>query len=624
MRLRLTFLLFALNAALLGAIFYFDKVRSTEDLLDQSSRLVLNPDFALDLDRLTIESHNTPDPWTLEQSASQWEVVSPFKWKANPYAVEQLLFQLQRLSWESRFPVSGLDDSTQSLESYQLHDPPIRLTLQSGSTRIVLPLGAPTGVGNRLYMMSPDGDYVYVVPRGVLDSLQHDLEAFLDRRVFDLAVEEARALQIQDRAASSVRVRLERNQDRWRFVSPIETAADPDRVEAFLRDWQALEVEDFLEADASSENLSGNSIRLTLEGTGARETLILRPPDDSGEAPDHFLGRREAWPTLFRIRADRVDELRSVQEDLREKRVLAQTSKDWSSLEIQFGDLGLTLQKLENGTWQVLYTDNDGQLNSLPADETAISRIDQLLSTLEAQRFLTDAPSESDLERFGLNSPQRRVIIRRENNPDVTFLVGGLHPDESETLLYARTDQSDSVFLIRPHVLPSLSLDPYFYRERTIRALPEAAVVLDLELIHRESGLPVPFPEEDPENETRPGPRETLADFMKNIRVERFISEPFAEPLPLDDEKRIEWPYLLEARIRYPSGSSEKTESFTLYLSERLGGTTQYLGDPETGLVGTLPVSIIESLYDQLATFPETPSEIPSEPIESDLAPESD
>lgn len=621
MRLRLTFLLLALNAALLGAIFYFDQVRSSEDLIDQSSRLVLNPDFALDLDQISIESQHTDLPWILKQVDSQWEVVSPFKWKANPYSVEQLLFQLQRLSWESRFPVSSLEDSSQSLQSYQLQDPPIRLTLQRGSTSVLLPLGAPTGVGNRLYMMSPDSDFVYVVNRGLLDSLQRDLEAFLDRRVFDLAVEQARAIQIQDRAASSVRVRLERIQDQWRFVSPIETAADPDRVEAFLRDWQALEVADFLEAAAPSENLPGNSIRLTLEGTGARETLILRPPDDSS---DHYLARREAWPTVFRIQADRIDELRSVQEDLREKRVLAHASKDWSSLEIQFGDLGLTLQELENGTWQVLYMDNEGQLRSLPAGETAISRITQLLSTLEAQRFLTDAPSEADLERFGLNTPQRRLSIRRNGAPDVEFLVGGLYPEGNETLLYARTDQSDSIFLVRPYVLPSLSLDPYFYRERTIRKLPEDAEVLDLELIHRESGLPVPFPSDDPEDEADPGPRERLADFMKNVRVERFISKPFAEPLPLDGERSIEWPYLLEARIRYPSGSSEKTESFTLYLSERLGGTIQYLGDPASGLVGTLPPPVIEALYRQLATFPETPPPLPPDSLDAGLTPDSD
>lgn len=603
MRFKLTILLLALNAALLGLLFYFDKVQSTQNLLDESSRLIVNPDFIQDLERIEIKGSQSDQSWILERNADQWLVSSPFQWKANPFAVEQLVFQLRRLAWESRFPVSGLADSGQSLESYNLANPTLSLALQSGSHSLLLSLGAPTEIGNRLYLLSPDGDFVYVVPRGLLDSLQRDLEAFLDRRLFSISVEETRALQIQDRSASNIRVRLERTGDNWAFVSPIETDADEMRVKTLLTDWQGLEVEGF-EQSGEEVALNGNSIRLTLEGSSERQSITLMPVTEGEEAGMAYMARLEGFPTVFKVDAERVERLRSVQEDLREKRVLRRYSEDWSSLAIGFGELGLTLQRLENGSWQVLYTDQDKQLRSMPAATEAVEGMRDLLGTMEAVRFVTDAPSEADRVRFGLTEPQRLVEVRRGNQDSLEFRIGGLFSGEGETLFYASTDKSDSIFLVRPYVLSALSLDPFNYRERTIRKLPATARIPNLTLIHLHSGLPMPM--EDVNSPEANAVKAALRGFVENIRVERFSSRPFNDPLVLSDGKTIDWKYLLEASVQYPSNPGE-TETIRLYLSERLGGTTQYVGDPQSGLVGFLPIPLIEILDDFLAEYPDVP-----------------
>lgn len=617
MRFKLTILLIALNAALAGFIFYLDKSQSTRSLQDASSRLILNADFVQTLDQLEIISKGNPQPWILQKSDSSWTVASPVNWKANPFAVEQLLFQLRRLTWESRFPVSGLTSSGQTLASYNLEEPPIQLVLTSGTVSLTLSLGAPTEIGKRLYLMSPESEFIHVVPRGLLDSLNRDLEAFLDRRIFSLTGEETRAVQIQDRAASNVRVRLERQDQRWRFVSPIETPADPERVLSLLREWQGLEVMQFEPDQEIPLAMDGNSLRLTLEGLGEQETLILTPPPEEVEEGAYFLARREAFPAVFRVDPQLVADLRSAQENLREHRVLADTGATWTSLQLEFGTLGLTLQRLENGAWQVLYTDPGGQLRAMPASGEILSTLKSSLQDLEAERFITDAPSEADLVRFGLTEPQRRLTIRADSYPDIEFLVGGIFPDETQTLLYATTDQSDSVFLIRPYVLSVLSMDPYSYRERNIRALPESAGIREITLIHRVSGLPVDI---TTGAETDPGdaPAErALRSLIRSTRVERFLNKPFADPVNLGDGKDLTWPYFLEARIHFPSAPEDATEIIRLYLSERLGGTTQYVGDPVSGLVGTLSPELIEQLDTALAAFPEAPLLPPQEIDES-------
>jgi hypothetical protein len=610
MRFRLTFLLLALNAALLGAIFYFEKIDSTDSLLEQSQRLILDPDFVVGLDRIVITGNRTDHQWILQKSDGLWSVASPTEWKANPFAVEQLLFQLLRLSWESRFPVSGLSASGQSLASYQLDSPPIRLDLHNQQSRVSLLLGAPTEIGNRFYIMSPDGDYVHVVPRGLLDSLQRDLEAFLDRRIFTMPVEEVQAIQIQDRGAGSIRVRLERHNGEWRFVSPIQTLADSEEVESFLQTWLGQEVREFVAPGDSQPGLSGNAIRLTLQGFSSRETLILAPEPDEDDA-EGIYARREEWPAAFRLQAARVEALRTVQEDLREKRVLKQSSGNWNSLELQFGNRSLTLQRLEGGRWQVLFTDPEGQLQTLPADAGTIAGLDQLFASLEAVRFVTDAPSEADLQRFGLQDPQRRLRIRLTEGDRVEFLIGGLHPDAEQTLLYARTSESDSVFLVRPHVLATLSLDPLHYREKTLQSLSSETAIQQISLIHRSSGLAVPLPESATDDPGVSSPRSILEAYLREVRVERFLDQPFADPLVLDDTRKVEWPWFLEAKITRNGASTETSETLRFHISRRLGGTTQYLGDPSSGLVGTLPARVIEALDPLLARFPNPPPENP-------------
>jgi hypothetical protein len=625
MRFKLTILLIALNAALAGFIFYLDKSQSTRSLQDASSRLILNSDFVQGLDRLQIISKGTGQPWELSKSDTGWTVTSPINWKANPFAVEQLLFQLRRLAWESRFPVSELADSGQTLASYNLADPPIQLVLSTENVSLTLALGSPTEIGNRLYLMSPDSDFVHVVPRGLLDSLNRDLEAFLDRRIFNQSAEETRAIQIQDRAASNVRVRLERQEQRWRFVSPIETAADPERVRALLQEWQGLEVAQFEPDLEIPLAMDGSSIRLTLEGLGDRETLILTRPANEPDAGQFYLARKEAFPAVFRVNPELVAELRSVQENLRERRILANTGADWTSLKLEFGTLGLTLQQLENGAWQILYTDPDGQLRSLPASSETIADLQNTLQTLEAERFITDAPSEADRVRFGLTEPQRRLTIRAGNRRDLELLVGGLYPGEERTLLYATTNRSDSVFLIRPYILSVLSMDPFTYRERTIRSIPASASIPELVLIHRASGLPVDL-ETGESNAADPdlSPRAALRSIVRSTRVDRFLNKPFADPLLLDDEREITWAYLLEARVQFPSSPEDTTETVRLYLSERLGGTTQYIGDPVSGLVGTLPPALIEHLDPALADFPEPPVLPPEEPDQPETGDEGE
>ncbi|MEX0324798.1 MAG: DUF4340 domain-containing protein [Puniceicoccaceae bacterium] len=607
MRYKLTVLLIVLNLALFSLIFYIDRVQSTRSVFESTSRLILDRSFVQGIDKVRITSTASGTEWQLQQAGdNRWDVISPIHWKANPYAIQQLLFQLKGLSWESRFPVDDLASAGQSLESYNLAAPPLEIELSSGTNSVRLAIGAPTEIGNRLYMMAPDGKFILVISRGIMELLQREMDVFLDRRIFGLGMEESRVIQVQDRSASNVRVRLERDETGWNFVSPIEAAADPERVQAMIAEWQTIEAEGFEMMENPGLEMNSNAVQLTFEGLNERETLVLAPPAGVTGTPVYFLAKRDAYDAIFKVDAAEVDALRTAQEVLREKRMLNRHADDWTSLSIAFGDLTTTLQQLENGSWQVLNTDTSGALNAKTADPETIGKVKALLRNMEAVRFVSDAPSENDLVRYGLDDPQRTITLRKASGQSVVFNVGGISREDEGTLLYANTSQSASVFVVRPHLLADLPLDASYYWDRTLFTLPETADILDVQLVSRDSSEPVPLQE---------AAVATLTGYMRNVRVARFLDEPFSDPLQLGDSRTIDWTYALEATVDFGASPTLEVETLQFLVSSRLGGSTQYLARAETGEIGTLPAEVIEALDSALATFPDDPGGAPDEPV---------
>ena len=600
MRFKLTFLLIALNLALFGYLLYLNKAGSTRDQLGDEARLVLSPSFSARIDHFTVESNALKNDWELRRNEADWEVVEPLRWPANRYAVEQLLFQLKRLRWESRFSVASLEEAGRDLSAYGLGDPALTLRLRGGGEEKVLRLGDPTEIGARLYVLSHDKSKVQVVPRDLLDALRRDPNAFYDPRVFSLSFEETKALQIQDQVTGNVRIRLVRDEEGWKFVSPMETEADDERVRTLLDQWQSLETGELLDPEELPVGFSGGTLRLTLEGLNRRETLVLSGTD---EEDGRFFASRESYPAAFAIPESLVERLRRAQEELREKRFLLSLQDQWNSLEVRMNERSLTLQKLESGDWQVLYTTEEGNLRTLPAEEQIVAEINTLLGRAEASRFVTDAPSEDDLRRFGLEDPQRRILLRQPEKADVTLLVGGVHPEE--TLLYATTNTTGSVFLVRPQVLASFPLDPYYYRDRTFWTPSSGKSVQRVEMIHMAAGLDLlkKTSEED-------SLRGKIREWTRDLTVERHVPLSFSKPLQLDEDRRLEWKYRLVLHLA--NGSAEDApEPVSFLLTEPVGGGRQYIADPGTGEVGLLPPAIFRALSPVLAAFPKEPPSPP-------------
>ena len=610
MRYKFTILLIIINLSLFSLIFYVDKKAATIGAFERAKRLVFPPGFVEDSDRLEIEGQKLTHNWVLLRKMEQWMLDSPINWPANIYAVTRMLNQLKFLEWETRFSVSEIKKTGRSLADYGLEEPKLTLSLSHSGKEKTLKIGESTEIGNRLYILSPEEEEIYVVTRELLQSISVDLQDLRNQNIFDIPLFEVRSISIQITNPSNLKVRLARNDKNWVFESPIQTEADSQRVMNTINRLTRLKVINFQGTGPAQEILANPSFRITLEGNNRRQTVLVGEElTENGQKS--YQARMESNPTVFTLAAAPIHNLRDVQESLRDKSFVDINPSELTSIEIVMSNASVELQKLETGIWQVLQSNNTGDFSTWTADPQLLNEVISALHEMEAVQFISDAPSVADLEKYGFNNPQRQVILQTQNKS--TLLIGDLDP--KSRLLFAKMIDSPTIYKIKKDILHLLKTRALYYRLRVIEELPQGARVQRISLTDSVSGTVIFDKKIDPSSESwskvlKEYPEKkkkailALTDTMRKFEVKEYIRNTFSSRFKLGD-KEFSWRYHLNTEIHLPGGNEDRIQNRTFSFSERLGGTTQIGGSPDSYVIFTIKQNLIDSLFE--LTFDHTP-----------------
>ena len=614
MRTKITLFLLLLVATLALFIIYLEPEWDAERRSEENRLLVLGAEAA-EIDFLRITSAHGHDGPELEEINGDWELTKPVRWPANPFAVNRILSQLQFLERETSFSVGDIQSSGQTLADFGLEPPELVLTFRTAGTTRDLKIGRVTDIGNRLYMLSPEGDRIHVVNRSLLDSLNIGFENLRSNSVFSTPVFEIQSWNLQIRSAGNLRVRLTRRADDWIFETPILARADRAAVESTLSQIVDLKVKSFVAEEGGDPSLLGlvnPDLRLTLEGGGSRQAVLIGNPV-SGGGEHEFYAKKEDNATVFTVEIPFLDTLRTAQISLRERRLFSLEAERLQSIALyRNNEEAVTLQKLENGVWQVVARGIDQSLVTMPGDQDNIQKlVDSLLwvQALPETGFVSDAPSAVDLERFGLSVPLWKVEVRARPARPVdptssgapgpesvteTLLLGGFEGTETDHV-YAQMEGAPFVYLIRSDILRNLRTKPVDYRDRSLQNLPEGARITALHISHFGTAdvvfaAELASPEatwasslESLPAETRQA-AESLVGNLRNFRARKFLDAEFTPYVTLSGRQRP-WTYLLEATIALAGGPTSQTTPYRLYLAEVTGGTTLVAGIPDPGLL---------------------------------------
>jgi hypothetical protein len=595
MRIRLTIFLLLANLAVFYWIYQLERDPAPNDAPVTPSALVI--------DRIEISGPALAQPRVLELRGGNWQITSPIDWPANYFAVQRILTELQFIEPEVAFTLESIEKSGQTLADYGLEKPNLSIRYGSGDTMVGLLVGEPTRAGNRIYVLNKADNRVLVLNREFLQGLMVDMQDLRSQQVFDMPLFEIRelALRITGTGGISQRVSLVRDAKRWRFETPLPAPADSIRVESALTGLTSLKANRFFESTVEESGLTGSAIpiRITLEGSNRRQTLLVGNPVPNGSSSNPQLyARMDDNPTIFSVDAALFEPLRNPQETLRERQFLIFDPAKITSIDLGLDDFTMTLQKLETGQWQVIRKSQQGRIQPMPADTRQVDALLKGLRELTAVRFVNDAPSEADLERYGFREPQR-VVRLKGGDTERTLLIGLGRNDDQSFNYYAKLEQSPSIYQVLPPVLELVQVDPLHYRSRVLEQLPSGARIVSLKLTDTATqttllDIQSATDSADPWSAALAAlgseeKQKAAAQLLANVR--KFETAGYTA------NHDREWRYTLTAQIILPGGTDTQSESRVYRFTERLGGTRQIGWSEHKSVAFHCTQTLIDALF---------------------------
>ncbi len=643
MRLKLTLLLFFLNLVVFGLILVFEE--RGRDSGEGSRQNGLLGSVVLQAERLIISGPEM-EPRILEKSEDgrSWTLLNPSPWPANLFAVSRIFNQLQFLEEEVSFTIEEMTRSGQTLADYGLENPDLTLTLEIPDGETSLKIGSVTEMGNRLYLLGPREERIYVVDRRVLESVLVGLGELRNSRIFEIPVFEVRSLNMRITVPGDVTIRLVRVGENWAFEAPLAAPADPALVNTTIKELTGIEASRVFEpgeVDPALSGLGAPTRRVTLEGNGRRQTLLLgNEVTDGTSGEKRVFARLEDNPTIVTVPAGPFDDLFEAQQKLRDPTVFRIEPDQLNTIEVGHAGRQITLQRLESGGGQVLEIGPGGLVSTQPADPDIMHNLINGLERLEAREFVSDAPSASALsETFGLTDPQWTLNLTAAGTT-YRLRIGNLYRrEDQQLLLYAKRESSSSVYGLSQEILALLRIDPLHYRDRRLRVLPsgtritglkltdlrENAVLLDLEIDPRTESWASKLETQDLE----PRRREALLDLqqsLRNVRVAGYLRDEYTDQYLNEAERQVPWAFRLEVTLLLTGSESNQTTVEHYDLTERLSGNFIAAGSPEFDLLFQLNREMIQALEPFIFTGPlpgdyERPEPVPLEELDPALPP---
>ncbi|MBC9866306.1 MAG: DUF4340 domain-containing protein [Opitutae bacterium] len=601
MRKQLTLILILMNLVVLAVFYLFEKGIRVEDRFALEDNKIFHEE-AVNIDYIRISGDSIGPDRILKKTETQWDLTSPMEWQANIFAVSRILNQITFLEKETGFLVEELKDAERDLSNFGLDNPQLRLEFGKGAKRTAIAIGAPTEIGNRVYILSPDQKEIMVIKRGLYDSLLVDLGNLQSQSVFEIPLFELKTLSIQKSYPSPLRIRILKIDHQWRFETPIQTRADLAEVETVVNGLNNLAVHSFIDnpdPDPSIYNLTNPQMRLTLEAEDKRQSILIGAKYTEEGGDEYYYAKLSESDTVFTVPVRLFDEhLNNAQEILRERRFVPFDPNAISALEISRGNRALSLQKLETGVWQVFSREEDGSMVAHAADPAIVAAMVTSLQTLRAQIFVSDAPSKADLEVYGFTDPQR--VIQLQADRDIVLEVGDLVAGNPRHA-YAKLKSEPFIYEVDRSLLEEFHTRPLDYRARLVHREPTEARLVGLTIYEADADQVVygaALNEETPtwasiaeEFAVESAAREdllSLVDQARMIEAKSYIDEAFDS---------IEWKYRLDFQFERRGEAEVDSWTTSLWVSERFSGTRTIVGFRPQERVFYAPQRFIDAFF---------------------------
>lgn len=414
---------------LLGYVLLFERSSATSKELDERKGRVLVSFVRDKVERLEVERQGKRVVLERKPGAEgelrSFRVTAPYQAAADADTVDRLLGELEWLS--ARRTLDSL--SAEDEKNFGLSAPRYRISYTVGRERHVLELGKPDVHGESVYARLDRAPRAYVVPKTVLDVLQHAPADYRDKQLIsDLTVAWVRKVVLSAGGAS---MELSKEGDRWWLSVAPRGYGDGRRIDQLLHAVSELRAARYLEPsehEKAEAALATPDVRMEIrvvpdesrEDKRAQSyTLLVGGP--CGAHADERYARALPGGAPACIKATELAALTPKPSDLRELRLLIAEPSSVERIELARGEK--IAVKRDGEKWQ---PDGGATGNvdreSVEAWLQALSKVRALRvesRALEPHGSLSFALPDAKSERIALAVPngQGELSVKRADEP---------------------------------------------------------------------------------------------------------------------------------------------------------------------------------------------------------------
>ena len=250
-----------------------------------------------------------------KESKAHWQIEKPIRVRADESEIDKILSKLEFLKKERA--IQEEKEKPLAMEEFGLAQPQMEVSIWVKDEPFTLLLGNDSPAGNNIYAGFKGKKEIYLVEKGVMDTLNKKVNDLRDKRVLAFEREGIEKLQLRSQE-TTILCGKENNQ--WQVLEPEKVKAKESEVNDILWALEGLRAKEFIQSEEGKEEEYGLAkpefeVTLSLKDNVTKTIIIGK---EVSEESAHY-AKTSDTDAIFLLDSEKVKTLKKDLKDLKEE-----------------------------------------------------------------------------------------------------------------------------------------------------------------------------------------------------------------------------------------------------------------------------------------------------------------
>lgn len=451
MKLKTTLIL-AIIFALIVGYYYFFEVRRAKQV--EQREVEARKLFHYSPEQVTqLRLRENDEVILCKKVGDEWKLEEPLQAKGDQEEIELLINNILDIKQERLIATEPAD-----MNQFGLSPSTAEVSFQVDGKWETLQVGDETPTGMSTYAKKGDSSEVLLVNSLARSYAKKEVFDLRDKTILPFEMERVKQFRYQTAQQDITCQKTEENQ--WNLLQPMNTKADSDKIQSFLRRLIDAKAKEFVEEepeDLGQYQLVPAERELTfwLGEEMSQATLYIGKKEEDKKS---YYARGGQSMTVVLIDEEVFKDLPQAIDGWRNKTLITFDRDKVNRIHLTSEEHSITLEKKED-QWELT------EPTKTKADNWEVDSLAMALQETKAEGFI-DRPQRPDAW-YGFDRPQLEISLWLEGEEASPKVVIGTQ-EEGKTTHYARSSQTPTIYLVKEEDIDKLKKTPFDLRDKVL------------------------------------------------------------------------------------------------------------------------------------------------------------